>query len=390
MPRAQSESARRPPSCLAERRVTWRLAALLALSLGACGARTDLEITSTEREAGMDAGPDAGRDAGRDTGPPPACVPGTVALTPVRAEVLFVLDRSTSMGWGLEGPDGPPPTRWTILLGALREQLPTYEADSDLGLLLFPDPAAAATSCSASPAPQIEPRPGASAAILSVMEGTRPEGRTPTADAMRAARTFFLARPDRSKVRAVVLPTDGAPNCNADLDTRTCPCTGGAGLPRGCTTAELCLDDARTIETIRLLAEEGIPTYVIGIDGDPDPAVSRVLTELALAGGEPNPDDPAQGYYAVDRPSDLAAAFDSIQEEIVDCSVALDRPVPLDAGLELTIDGRRVENDPTRTEGWEWSATTDETIVLHGDACRRVSDGTEHSIELHVMCPPEP
>lgn len=373
-----------------------RLAQLCALVLVAsCGARTGLGVpdASSRDAASFDGGVDAARvdaaiDVGIDTGP--ICVPTVLALTPIHAEVLFVLDRSTSMGWSLTGPDGGGPSRWSILVGTLETQLPPYDATSDMGLLLYPNEDSGGDFCSTSLTPQLATQRNASSRMLDIVHATGPGGRTPTADALSTAREYFTSHPAHSRSRAAVLATDGAPNCNGTLDGSRCPCTGGAGLPVGgsCTgTPSLCLDDARTIEQINLLAGDGVPTYVIGIDGDPDPALSAVLTRLAEAGGRPNPLDPGRGFYSVQRPEDLAAAFDFIEASITRCSLSVPAPVATTIDVVVTLDGATVSRDTTRAEGWDWSDEEEDVIVLYGDACLAAQAGA-HDLELTITCPP--
>lgn len=375
------------------------LSILCLLSIAGCGARSGLEITSDaagldaprldggRRDAGTDApGLDTPppRDVPRlDTPPPDGCIAVNVELTPILAEVLLVIDRSTSMGWALTGPTGPGASRWSILDNALRTELPRWDASSDLGALFFPE---VGDACGTGGVPDLTPIPSGAASVLSLFGAAGPGGRTPTAAAMMVAQRYFETHRDPGRPQAVVLATDGAPNCNPDLDRRTCRCTGGAGLPVGCTEAALCLDDARAVTSITALASIDVPTYVIGIDGDPDPELSRVLTRLAVAGGRPNPLDPGRGYYSVTRPTDLGAALTVIEASIARCTLELEGPAPMDAPTTVTIDGDVIPHDPTRTDGWEWSTDGEGHIELFGPACDRAQDGARHELELDVTC----
>lgn len=374
------------------------------IALAACGARSGLEIADDARTTSIDASidaargpdasldaftpppPDAPPDAGRDA-PIDACSESSFALTPIRPEIMFVVDRSTSMSWSLTGPSGPGPTRWSILVDALREQLPAYDARSDMGLTLYPAEGTGAERCSAAVDPQVDPAAMQAEPILERVTASSPGGRTPTAAALESAERWFLTHPDISHVRAVVLATDGAPNCNDSLDPRRCPCTGGAGLPIGCMggDAQLCLDDARTLAIIERLAAREVPTFVIGIDGDPDPALSDVLREMALAGGRPNPLDPGRAYYSVRNADDLSAAFDRIQASIVSCSLAVELPGRPERPVAVSLDGEVLPQDPSRTEGWEWSADREQTILLYGEACTRAQMGS-HELTLEILC----
>jgi hypothetical protein len=381
------------------------------IALAACGARSGLEVAEDARASSTDASMDAsrGRDASTDAArgpdasidafspPPPdappdagrdapidACSERSLVLTPIRPEIMFVVDRSTSMSWSLTGPGGPGPTRWSILVDALRERLPVYDARSDMGLVMYP--AEGGDRCSVASDPQLAPAVMQAEPILDRVTTSSPGGRTPTASGLEAAERWFLSHPDISHVRAVVLATDGAPNCNEALDPRRCPCTAGSGLPVGCMgDSQLCLDDARTLAVIERMAAREVPTYVIGIDGDPDPALSDVLREMALAGGRPNPLDPRRAYYSVRNAGDLSAAFDRIQASIVSCSLAVELAGPTDRPVVVTLDGEVVPRDPSRTEGWEWSADREQTILLYGEACTRAQMGSPE-LTLEILC----
>lgn len=355
---------------------------LTALVLTACGASTGLEVPHVD--AGMDAPIDGGFDGGPDV-PIDGCVPIERPLVPTRAEAMFVLDRSTSMGWALTGPDGTGATRFAILSEALSATLPTYDTAIEMGGLLYPREAGDA--CSVDEIPPLPPVPMGAGALLAEVSSSFPGGRTPTAAGLRAVERYFSTHPDRSRARAVVLATDGAPNCNPTLDSVTCPCTGGAGLPVGACSGDpqLCLDDARSIEVIAALADAGVPTYVVGIDGDPDPALSRVLTSLAVAGGRPNPRDPELAYYPVNRREDLATAFDRIQASIVSCSLVLEGALVPGRDIIVSMDGVPLPRDTGHVEGWDLAADVDQTVVLYGAACMRAQDGL-HELTLEQPC----
>ena len=120
--------------------------------------------------------------------------------------------------------------------------------------------------------------------MLDVSEPRFGQG-TPTASALEAAGQALSERPTPSDF--IVLATDGGPGCNQRLDPQACTC-----LNASCVLfdmAENCLDDARTIETVRRLREDsGIQTFVLGLTSEDFLAEARqVLDDMAVAGHRP-------------------------------------------------------------------------------------------------------
>jgi hypothetical protein len=304
---------------------------------------------------------------------PDVCIPQVVTLGGGHAEVLFVLDRSGSMRWTLSGePSTDMPSRWSILTSALQTTLPRYDALIDMGLLTYPSGEAPDRLCSVVSVPTVVPAPSNARNILSMLRAQVPSGYTPTAAALLVAQRHFESAPAGTNVRAVVLATDGAPNCNPTLPGDRCLCTSQPGLrpdPACLTSPQLCLDDTRSTDTIRALARSGINTWVIGIDGESDPVLSATLTAMARAGERPNPVDPMRAYYSVLRPTDLSQAFDRIQSTIVACTLPVTAGMRTSDNITLLLNGRPVMRDTTRSNGWDWANAARDAIILSGETC---------------------
>ena len=121
------------------------------LLLAACGTRTALDPGEVEAppppppppraDAGIDAGMDTGIDAalppdsGRppDAGPP--CIRDRAVLTAQRVDVVFLIDRSSSMGWRI-GTTGE--VRWDILQIAMHDVLSHLDPRVSVGASFFP------------------------------------------------------------------------------------------------------------------------------------------------------------------------------------------------------------------------------------------------------------
>lgn len=362
--------------------LTWARAlgalALLALAGGAaCGSKTGLRLPDV-----MDV-PDVHE----------ACVPGRFALQRRSADIVFVIDRSSSMNWGLEGGRGATPTRWEVLRAVLETALPPYEGSIEMGAAFFPqqtDPNAPIEElCSAAVRVDVPAGPRNAGAILSILRTTEPAGGTPTYEALQVTGRYLATRAARGRARYIVLATDGGPNCNENLDPSTCVCTSVDDrgqptcpvLPQG---QYNCLDDTRTLRAIQQSLASGVPTYVIGIDDPTRPELTEVLNRMAIAGGRPNTMAGSERYYSVRRREDLLRAFDTIQSTIARCAfVTPSRPDDPDA-IEIEADGVPVGRDETRRDGWDWTDRDFGEITLFGPTCMRLRATT--TLTARVGC----
>ncbi len=344
-----------------------------SLATAGCGAKTGLLVPDVEstHDAAIDL-PDV-----RDVPDRPdvrVCVPGVFNLVPRAADMLFVIDRSTSMSRSLTGSSA---SKWRTLQSALASTLPAIDREVEVGALFYPEDGAETRTATCSfpniPTVDIEPAVGNASRVLGVFDSTGPGGSTPTAAALLRAYTWIVRHPNRTRSRYIVLATDGAPDCNASLDPSTCVCVGGGGGGRGCGDANRCLDDVRSISTVReiaLNAVTSIPTYVIGIASDGDTSYVNTLTAMAIAGGRPNHTAAGEPtFYNVTRSADLPRAFSAIENEITHCNfVTPSRPTTSD-DITIAVDGTIVSRDTTRTNGWDWTDRAGGELTLFGSAC---------------------
>ncbi len=334
----------------AAQRWSGRWPVLLLVVVAGCGRTepTDFEALAAQADAGAKA-------AAPDAGPPLACAPGDWPLTKATPKAMFVLDRSTSMrtSFGAQRL-----SRWVSLTNGLAQVLPLVDDSLELGALLFPTVGGA--SCSVGSAPSLPVRPRQGQALLSLMRATTPNGNTPTADAIRAAGNQLLATPAAATARALVLATDGAPNCNPNLAT-PCRCADGA---TNCQQATRCLDDTRAIGEVRRLAQRGVPTYVIGIQ-DTSASALGVLSDLARAGGRAR--DAGVAYLAVSSEADLSTALVDISRQVGACVYVTPSVPDANGELVVSLGSRRLAADST--DGWSWADREHGELHLHGGAC---------------------
>ncbi len=276
------------------------------------------------------------------------CTAGTFSLEPVAPDVMLVVDRSQSMAstFGTS-------TRWQTLVSALSTVLPPVDAEVALGLYLFPS--ADGAQCSVSSTPTLYPQLNQVSTLLAALRTSPMAGGTPTADALQAAASHL----SDERPRAMVLATDGMPNCNASC------------------TAQRCVDDTRTLNTLAALAEDGVPTWVVGI-GD-DVSGTTLLDAMARAGGRPA--SGARSYVAGSSQTELEHAFVAIQRELASCTFT-SPSVPDDGGaIVVTLDGETVP-----AEGWSWTSLARGELALHDVWCERAASMTQPTLTLLITC----
>jgi hypothetical protein len=344
---------------------------LLFVFLVGCGSKTGLLIDEFRPDGGADASWDAGRDAGFDAN---VCEPGEQPLTRRVPEIMFVIDRSRSMRFTIDGREPEPDeiSRWDLLRDALDRSLRPRERDLAFGALTFPD--APDVSMSIEEACQLElsldvPIRQRNTNRLLELFDSLPAGGTPTAPALDEARRQFTRRPLSGVTRFAILATDGAPNCNPSppVPPPGCTCTGDS--PEACLGPDgafQCLDDTTAIEAIDQLFRAGIPVYVIGsID---DPRFAGVLDQMAEAGGRPRM-GPGRQFYDVRVPADFDNALQSITDTIARCVFYLTGGFGGGEVATVEVDGMQVPRDDMHVEGWDFTDTTTGEVTFFGGAC---------------------
>lgn len=339
----------------------------------ACGARTALYDPLPDATSVREAGADVREES-------VGCVPGDIPLTAASPEVMFVLDRSGSMRTAFEGSE----SRWEVLTDALETTLPPVDSVMEVGALLFPS-GSAADDCSVATQPSLAPAFGNVQALVDLMKQNQPGGSTPTASAIDTTATYLLGVRAASSARAIVLATDGAPNCNPSLDPNTCDC---ASENENCKTHPLqCLDNVRTVDQIGAVYAHGIPTYVIGIANADDNQFATILDAMATAGGRPLTGGDTTFYPARDE-EDLKTAIATIRNQVAACTF-LTTSVPNASGsIVLTLNGQPL---PYATDGgstgWSWSDESNGEITLVGATCAEVAaDAAANALVAHVEC----
>lgn len=354
---------------------------LLGSLLAACGARSGLAV-----DAGRAGDPDVAAQDAADVASTDACASGSFTLRRATPRSVLLVDRSGSMALNLQGSNGIP-RRWDVLRALLPMALRGFDADVELGAMLFP--AGGTFECGAPVRLDVPFARGNTGAIARALDAAEPTGRTPTFAALVQAERILVGMPGDGP-RSVVLATDGGPNCNGALDGDRCVCASSSmsvGQDECRMDPSLCLDDARAVAQVQAMAARALPTFVVGIDGDRRPELVDVLNRMARAGGRPNPLSPTRAYYSVQRAEDLSAAVESIARTIASCTLTAPYRPRDGARVDVRVGAVTVARDASRVEGWDWNAPGSAELVLFGAACDAAARGAAVTVDVRCDAP---
>lgn len=317
------------------------------------------------------------------------------------ANVLLVIDKSSSMD---DQPEGFELKKWDALKAALEPALQAVAEEMSFGLVLYPFgedaeiPLDCFEGCCEVPAGPaavrvgIEPGERSVTDVMAALDETGPGGGTPTAGALAAALDYFTVGEGAALKgdRFVLLATDGGPNCDIDNVCDAEHCTqnlDGVCAEGNCCEGEglSCLDDAAVVEQLEALHAAGVPTFVVGIPGTE--VYGEYLSTFAVAGGVPNPNAPPD-YYAVSAEGgveELTQTFVDITTHLVrSCEVELGEAPREKKLVNVAVDCEIVPFE----EGAGWDITPDAptTLVLAGDACKRLEREGARRVDVVYGC----
>jgi hypothetical protein len=372
-------------------------AASLALVLGAAACSGGRERPDPAGLVRRD--PPQATDPSGDGGITPIDVPeapcgefcGATFLREVKdpPNLYFVVDRSGSMGELVEGSSRTKFQSARAVIGEVLSRIghrvryggavfPSFEAPEECraGTEFFPPKLGTLPSCAGEENAQLTD--------FSRRLGTfLPEGGTPTALTLDALRPKLT---ELDGATAVVLVTDGAPNCNAEAECEAEGCglniegasVGGFACndSYNCCDPALtgygangyCVDEDGSVEAVLALAASGIATYVVGMPGAE--RYADVLSRLAEAGGRPR--EGSSSYYATSDEKELREALYAIGTGVaIRCSIDLEAPPDDPSLVNVYFDGELLPSDPEN--GWSWDGEA--RIVVNGEACTDLRSG---------------
>jgi hypothetical protein len=278
-------------------------------------------------------------------------------------DLMLVLDRSSSMNQMVPGA-AMGATLWTETLAAVDAVVMGTQAGVNWGLKLFPLP----TGCMVSPGAEV---PVAASNYMPVitrarMEGTNNAGGgvgmtgTPTDTAVIGATTYLTSLvATRKNPKYILLATDGEPTCIN-------------GVNGGGTTA--------AINAITAAKNAGFKVYVIGLAIGA--AGTNTLNLMAEAGGVPR-NDPMTKFYPVANRADLVATLTAITGQVTNCVFPLSKPPPVPTNVKVTVDGMKVEEN--MMNGWSYTSNN-MAIQFNGALCEQIKMGTAQ-VNIVFGCP---
>lgn len=308
-----------------------------------------------------------------DEPPPPGPVCSTETFDPqqpIPARILLVVDRSASMDEAAPGFSG---SKWDAtrealvgpLFGGDHGVVGQLESTVEMGLLTYPADSADDVCAEGQLVRAIELENHGS--IKTAMYFTEPTGATPTAASLSQAKGVLDFLSDDGGQRAIILATDGGPNCNRTLDGDTCRCVGTASQCQQFSAN--CLDDVNATASCSQLAAAGYPVFVLGINGSE--SFGDVLTNMANAGGTGD-------YFPVSSSASLATTIEGIATEVGTCLFDV-AGFPNEDSLTVRVDGVDKPHDNARSNGWDLVGLS--TLELFGAACDAARTASAITVE---------
>jgi hypothetical protein len=355
------------------------LACAVALFASACGSesndgfQTRPNNSSDSNGGNGDLSDNDGAGFSRDS----ACAGSIEPTNRLPGALLIVLDKSFSMRENRNGqePRFGEESRWEVATKAIGTLLDALPDDGlRLGLLTYPS-----RGCDVASAPQVPLTnvPTARSMIRSTLNAG-PVGDTPTEKALEVGYASLLGASDVG-ARAMLLITDGAPNCGSS----------SGGIERKVSEA---------------FANHSARTFIVGIPGSP----SDTFSKLAVRGGtrrsatcnESCGGNNCCHYYTgnSDFKQALADALADIAGKIrTDCVYRVPRPAGkafdknrvnvLVSGVDGKDDQVLVRVEDKSEEGWSYTDDSATNLEIHGELCQKILAQKDSKVEVVVGCP---
>jgi len=265
----------------------------------------------------------------------------------LRANIFLLLDKSGSM---------QSDSKMTQAKVALDRLAKDYWDKLQFGFAYFPGKG---DSCAA-PTRTLGMGQHSHSKVRAAYTSLTPGGATPMAEALATVHSkgWYKDPNDAAgaaRKGAVVLITDGKPNCNKG-------------------SSSVASEAAK-------LYKAGVPVHVVGFGSGVTPAT---LDAVAKAGGTNNPKDPSHRYYKASNATDLGKVLASISSSLVSCTIALANKPPDHLRIYVLLNGKALNR--AAADGWSYSAANN-TMTLKGSACTALKGASAGKVRIIFGCP---
>jgi hypothetical protein len=232
--------------------------------------------------------------------------------------------------------------------------------------------------------------------VSDVLLDLRAGGGTPLSPSVKALAPQLLTLKGQT---ALLVLTDGAPNCNPDAKCTAANCALSAfgeyvgdircGSQVNCCDSSVvgdlvlnpgsyCFDADDSVRRISDLKDAGVRTFIVGVPGASE--LRGLMNSLAEAGGTARSGDTK--YFDVRDHDQLDAALDAISAEVaVPCELELDPPPDGSSLLNVYLDRELV---PSNSEnGWSFRSGK---VTLLGDSCAKLQSGEATEVAVVSGC----
>ncbi len=315
--------------------------------------------------------------------------------------VILILDKSGSMVnpelfWDDDNDDAdddgfvdqnpmmmatPKVSRWRSLHDVVTLIGSSFDDKINLGATLFPSVDAQAVlgqaACLVNDTPEIAVMPMNAANVLAGIPAAGDESLAGGTPAEKGVTTSYnhlkgLSGPNQP---IAILVTDGAANCSTSAPDDM---------------SLLDYDENLVPSVSAAFANDGIPTYVVGIDISSEPDSQGIITfdvlnDVAVAGGVPR--EGVEKFYNATNKLELQEVLAGILIGVLDCSIPFPDGFPPDT--EPTIDNYPQPLDPdadcSMEDGWKLYEDGEHPII---ELCGSLCTGFQESgvLELKFVC----
>lgn len=297
--------------------------------------------------------------------------------------LYFVVDTSGSMQEPIGGE-----TKYALLERAATDVVESLGALIRVGAATFPSGDAGCIPGKEVMAPQDGDPDGTTRTVAAFKKAIHrtPAGGTPTAATLAALRPHFSKPTEGDGPSAIILITDGGPNCNPSLQCGPEDCMlnieGACPGPQSCCSDDdmlFCLDRGAALSAIASFREVNTLVYVVGLALNP--AYDGLMSQMALAGGTARSTAPY--YYPAADASELSERLREIAGSLVSCTFVLAEPPEDPSLLNVYFGNEVVPFDPQ--DGWQWR--DERTIEAVGGACQQLKQGNVNAVNFVTGCP---